>query len=134
MQAAFAEGATVYVAVDPDGILNPDAVGALVRMVQAHDGRALVEALQLPIDDPKPCDPVTLDTPWVSGACIALSRSAFEELDGFDEGFFMFGKDVDLSRRARASGFALKICPTALFLRAVTNRKISAQGLAKYDR
>jgi GT2 family glycosyltransferase len=134
MRAAFAEGATVYVAIDSDGILNHDAVGALVRMVQAHDGRALVEALQLPTDDPKPYDPVTLDTPWVSGVCIALSRSVFEELDGFDGGFFMFGKDMDLSRRAQAAGFALKICPTAVFLRAVTNRKISAQGLAKYDR
>jgi GT2 family glycosyltransferase len=125
MKEAFARGTDLYVAVNPDGVLHPEAVGALLRMVQAHDGRALVEALQFPMEHPKPYDPATLDTPWLSGACLAIPRAAHEVLGGFDEDFFMYCEDVDLSWRARAQGFALKTCPTALFLHAVTNRPSS---------
>jgi GT2 family glycosyltransferase len=124
MQAAFAEGAEIYIVTNPDGALHPDAAGALVRMVQAHAGRAIVEALQFPLEHPKPYDALTLDTPWVSGACMAIPKQAFEELGGFDEAFFMYCEDVDLSWRARAGGFALKTCPPALFLHAVTNREM----------
>jgi GT2 family glycosyltransferase len=123
MRAAFAEGANVYVAINSDGALHPDAIGVLVRMVQSHSGRALVEALQFPVEHPKPYDPETLDTPWVLDACLAIPRQAFDELGGFDEAFFMYCEDVDLSWRARAGGFALKTCPQALFLRAATNRE-----------
>jgi GT2 family glycosyltransferase len=58
----------------------------------------------------------------VSGACLAIPKAAFEELGGFDDQFFMYCEDVDISWRARANGFALKTCPRALFLHAVTNR------------
>ena len=34
----------------------------------------------------------------------------------------MYCEDVDLSWRARANGFAVRICPRALFLHGVTDR------------
>ncbi|MFP6558160.1 rhamnan synthesis F family protein [Paraburkholderia sp. B3] len=101
MRAAFDEGFDIYIAINPDGALHPDAVRALVQMVLAADGKALVEALQFPSEHPKPYDEHTLDTPWVSGACLAISKSAFADLGGFDEDFFMYCEDVDLSWRAR---------------------------------
>lgn len=122
MQAAFAQGASLYVAVNPDGLLHPDAVGALWRMAQAADGRALVEAMQFPEEHPKPYDPVSFDTPWASGACLAIPRRVHDAIGGFDEGFFLYCEDVDLSWRARAAGFAVKLCPPALFLHRTTNR------------
>ncbi|WP_199707962.1 rhamnan synthesis F family protein [Teichococcus wenyumeiae] len=125
MREAFAAGSDVYVAVNPDGMLHPDALGCMLRMVQAHANRALVEALQFPMEHPKPYDRETFDTPWLSGACLAIPREAYEVLGGFDDDFFMYCEDVDLSWRARANGFALKTCPAALFLHAVTNRQIS---------
>lgn len=129
MRAAFASGCDIYIAVNPDGALHPDAVHALVQTVQAADGRALVEALQFPVEHPKPYDENSLDTPWVSGACLAISKAAFEDLGGFDEDFFMYCEDVDLSWRARAHGYALKTCPRALFLHAVTNREMKSTTL-----
>ncbi|MGF6652139.1 GT2 family glycosyltransferase [Paraburkholderia youngii] len=125
MRAAFKDDADIYICLNPDGILHPDAIGSLVKAVLAADGRSLVEALQFPSEHPKPYDPLTLETPWVSGACLAISRTCFEELGGFDDSFFMYCEDVDLSWRARALGFSLKTCPQALFLHRVTNRKMS---------
>lgn len=129
MKEAFEAGCDVYLAINPDGALHPEAVGALVQMVQAYQGRALVEALQFPLEHPKPYDASSFDTPWVSGACLAISRAAFVELGGFDEAFFMYCEDVDLSWRAKANGFALKTCPRALFLHAVSNRVVSPATL-----
>ena len=129
MRAAFDAGFDIYIAINPDGALHPDAVRALVQMVLAADGKALVEALQFPSEHPKPYDEHTLDTPWVSGACLAISKSAFADLGGFDEDYFMYCEDVDLSWRARAHGYALKTCPRALFLHAVTNREMKPTTL-----
>ncbi len=129
MREAFDAGYDIYIAINPDGLLHPKAVGALVQMVRAAHGKALVEALQFPVEHPKPYDTCTFETPWVSGACIAISREAFNDLRGFDEEFFMYCEDVDLSWRARAHGYALKTCPRALFLHAVTNREMSPATL-----
>lgn len=125
MQEAFNTGADLYIAVNPDGALHPDAVQALQRMVQAHAGRALVEAIQFPEEHSKAYDPYTLETPWVSGACLAIPHAAFLELGGFAPEFFMYCEDVDLSWRARAHGFVLRICPAALFFHEVTNRELA---------
>ena len=51
---------------------------------------------------------------WVSGACILLRRDALVELDGLDEGFFMYSEDIDLCRRLRAAGYELLYEPEAL--------------------
>lgn len=37
---------------------------------------------------------------WVSGAALALPKSLFDELGGFDEQYFLYFEDVDLCRRA----------------------------------
>ena len=57
---------------------------------------------------PKAYDPVTLDTPWVSGAATLFRRSAFDSVGGFDPQLFMYGEDVDLSWRLRARGLRLR--------------------------
>lgn len=50
----------------------------------------------------------------VSGAAFAIRRELFEALGGFDERFFMYMEDTDLSLRARLAGFACLYVPASL--------------------
>ena len=50
---------------------------------------------------------------WLSGACLLVRRRVLEQLEGFDEGFFMYCEDKDLCRRARDAGFGVRFEPEA---------------------
>jgi GT2 family glycosyltransferase len=54
--------------------------------------------------------------PWVLGAAIAIRRSAFEDVHGFDESFFMYNEDVDLSLRLRSAGWESHFTPAATIM------------------
>ena len=47
------------------------------------------------------------ETPLVSGGAFIISKKIFVELDGFDEDYFMYMEDVDLSLRARLRGLKI---------------------------
>jgi len=57
---------------------------------------------------------VTRNVSAVTGACMALRRSVFEELGGFDEAFPVNFNDVDLCLRARRSGYEVIYEPSAV--------------------
>ena len=50
---------------------------------------------------------------WVSGACMLVRRSAFEQVGGFDEAYFMYAEDVDLCWRAGRAGWSVLYVPDA---------------------
>lgn len=115
MGEAFAEGAEFYLALNPDGMLHPDAIVEMAALARRCQGRALVEAAQFPEELPKAFDPLTFDTPWASGCCLLIPATVYRAIGGFDANFFLFCEDVDLSWRARESGYAVKHAPRALY-------------------
>ena len=50
---------------------------------------------------------------WVSGACFAARRDAWDQVDGFDEAYFMFMEDVDLCWRLHRRGWEVVYEPGA---------------------
>ena len=54
------------------------------------------------------------DTGWLSGACLMLRRSTFDELGGFNELYFMYFEDVDMGYRAGKRGLRSVYVPGAV--------------------
>lgn len=54
---------------------------------------------------------VARDVGWVSGCTIALRRSAFEAVDGFDPGYPLYLEDVDLAARLHDRGWRVRYDP-----------------------
>jgi GT2 family glycosyltransferase len=58
--------------------------------------------------------PFTRNVCAVTGACLAIRRTVFQNLEGFDESFPVNYNDVDLCLRARQAGYQVIIEPAAL--------------------
>ena len=50
----------------------------------------------------------------ISGAAFVIKRYIFEEIGGFDESFFTYVEDADLSWRARLAGYRCMYVPSAV--------------------
>lgn len=61
--------------------------------------------------DERPAEPVEAD--WMLGAFLLLRRRMLAELGGFDEGFRMYGEDIDLCYRAARAGWERWFVPAA---------------------
>lgn len=59
------------------------------------------------VDDP-------VDVPWVDGAAMLVRRSVFQQVGGFDEGYFMYDEEVDLALRVRRQGWRVECVPAAV--------------------
>jgi N-acetylglucosaminyl-diphospho-decaprenol L-rhamnosyltransferase len=57
---------------------------------------------------------VERDAGWLSGACILVRRELFEEVGGFDPGYFMYFEDVDLGYRFGKAGYRNVYAPSAV--------------------
>jgi N-acetylglucosaminyl-diphospho-decaprenol L-rhamnosyltransferase len=114
----------------PDGSLNPSrrrfpTVGGTIvrrtplRRVLGHTQR---EHYGL---DAQPTEPVEAD--WLLGAFLFLRREMLDELGGFDEGFRLYGEDIDLAYRAAKAGWERWYVPEAKVVhahQAVTDRRL----------
>ena len=52
-------------------------------------------------------------TPTISGACFCMRRADFDQVGGFDEGYFLHVEDVDLCWRVRQAGGEVLFHPRA---------------------
>ncbi len=114
-QAGFAAGADLVLLIGAPGLLHPQGGAALLRMSEAHEGRALMEAACVPGRKLRPVDSQDFGLPWAAGPVIAVPRSLHDAIGGHDERLGSEAADQDYSQRARAHGFNVLLCPRALF-------------------
>ncbi|HVM11366.1 MAG TPA: glycosyltransferase family 2 protein [Actinomycetota bacterium] len=66
---------------------------------------------------------------WVSGSAMVIRREAFDEIGGFDEGFFMYVEDVDLCTRLRQRGWRVLFSPE---LEVVHEQGVSSRARVRW--
>lgn len=91
-------------------VTNPDVVFGGTALAQMWTRTAaarvgIVEARQLPLEKKRDYDPVTGITSWADGSCSLVRGELWRTLGGYDETFFLYGDDVDMSWRARLAGY-----------------------------
>jgi glycosyltransferase involved in cell wall biosynthesis len=124
---ARAAGGDALAFCDADDVVAPGWLAALAGALEGHDfvaGRCDHETLNPGATANWHARsfevelPVTMNfLPYASSANMAVSRTAFLELDGFDEAFTRLGaagEDIDLSWRLQLNGHDLHFEPDAL--------------------
>jgi len=109
-----AEPKDFFIIANPDVYCHQFCISELMSTRAANPDAALVEARQQPFEHPKEYDESTGYTPWASGFFLLIDSSFFRQVGGFDENFWMYCEDVDLSWRAWLNGFKVVYCPRAV--------------------
>lgn len=88
----------------------PTVAGTLVRRTPLR--AVLPQRRHYHLDEAPPDAPVEAD--WMLGGFLMLRRSMLEELGGFDEGYRLYGEDIDLQYRAMLAGWERWYVPDAI--------------------
>jgi GT2 family glycosyltransferase len=125
---ALERGARSLLLLNPDATLDAESLHRLHRRVQEEpdtlvapvisrgDGSVWFDGVDLYLDRGRmratrkrqPADSHRVEQ-WLTGACLAISAPMWERLGGFDEDYFLYWEDVDLSHRARLAGGRLLV-------------------------
>ncbi|GAB3299693.1 hypothetical protein GCM10027451_01350 [Geodermatophilus aquaeductus] len=70
---------------------------------------------------------------WLTGACLVLSAEMADRLGGYDEGYFLYWEDVDLSHRALAAGGSLVVRTDLVAVHDEGGTQGEREGDAKSD-
>jgi GT2 family glycosyltransferase len=124
--------------LNPDTLVEPGWLEALVNALQADPRIGLVTSKILLLDNPgrintcgnnvhlsgltlcrgmgEPCSEYNhkSEVGSISGAAFAIRRELFQTLSGFDEDFFLYMEDTDISLRARLAGYPCIYVPDSV--------------------
>jgi N-acetylglucosaminyl-diphospho-decaprenol L-rhamnosyltransferase len=127
-RVALDDGADVLVVANPDLAVSADVIAELAAVVRAGHDVAVAPRIVRPdgslwfgggvvsLDesrtrlveaDAAPVSPRT--PPWLSGACFAMHRDLWTTVAGFDDDYFLYWEDVDLSYRVVKAGGRLEV-------------------------
>lgn len=131
-EAAFAAGCGDILMLNPDARISASAIDLLraevddQRMTLASpivvepSGRQWFAGSDLYLDDGetrsrrrRPEHPGADRVEWLSGACLIATREIWDATGGFDDAYFLYWEDVDLSRRVADAGGRLVVVTDA---------------------
>lgn len=124
---------TVYgFAINPDAVIQPDAMKELVRSAEIepkpaivcpflHDGKGKTEISVMgphelhhhPLSDDLAGDFCSW---FVTGAALLYRMDAWRDIGGYDETFFLYSEDNDLALRTSYKGYSMVIAPKAIVI------------------
>lgn len=81
-----------------DGSLQPHSFGNKFSMLRSILTKLSIFNFQF-----------SISPDWVSGGAMVVRKNLFDELDGFDEQFFMYFEDQDLCLRAKKLGYKVEL-------------------------
>lgn len=124
--AAFSKGAAAVVLLNPDARIDAGSVATLARaatsgepalvapVIRRPDGRVWFDGADVYLADgatrasrKRPAGARTW--PWLTGACLAFTKRTWQLIGGFDDAYFLYWEDVDVSRRALVAGVGLRV-------------------------
>ena len=88
----------------------PTVSGTLVRRTPLR--LVLRQRRHYHLDEVPPEEPVEAD--WMLGGFLMLRRAMLDDIGGFDEGFRLYGEDIDLAYRAARAGWERWYVPEAV--------------------
>lgn len=144
--AAWERGATRLLLLNPDATIDTDSVALLedaisqdplalvAPVVRRPDGVVWTAGNRLDLSTgrmlgraERPGEGVL----WLSGACLMTSRDLWERIGGFDDAYFLYWEDVDLSARVTAAGGTLRVLHDASAVHTIGGTQPAAIGRAR---
>jgi len=112
---------------DPDMLTG--LFGRSTLLTRLFPGAAVARRNVVSALEPRPLES-SVEVDWVSGACMLVRRTAFEQVGGFDPRYFLYWEDADFCRRLRAEGLRTRYRPDARVVHHVGRSSRTAQRLA----
>ncbi len=128
VRAAGAAGALRFLLLNPDARIDRPGLLRLIDRVSADpltvaapvitttEGRLWFDGSDLYLATgrmratrKRAPDSTAAVTEWLTGACLLISAEMWDRVGGFDERYFLYWEDVDLSWRCRANGASLVV-------------------------
>jgi hypothetical protein len=116
------EAGEYFFLLNPDCILDPASADLLAETFSERENVGIVEARQWPFELTKPYNEQTLETSWAAAAFVLVHAPSFREIGGFDEAYFLYSEDVDLSWSMWQIGRRVLYQPAAAFLHFTGSR------------
>ncbi|MBW6521794.1 MAG: glycosyltransferase family 2 protein [Desulfoarculaceae bacterium] len=128
LAARDTKGKFIYY-LNPDTEVRPGCFAAILRFMEANDSIGMA-GTKLLYPDHTPQGSVEENYPghrhtnnelsglpgriaWLLGASLIARRDVVEQIKGFNEKFFLYGEDIDLSIKVRQAGWKLGFIPEA---------------------